>query len=143
MLEEGEIEEGEIDDCPHAPRDERAFGWNDSVLDPRDSAFKPSNAPVHVNAPVHGAFGGNYPRDLGYHVKMRDLHLARGGASGHYGGKSGGDEERGRKRDRNTDFQHGRHSDRDRDRDRGSGRDRQYTLHNFSNKGRPASRVKK
>jgi hypothetical protein len=34
---------------------------------------------------------------------MRDLHHARGSASGHYydrGGKSGGDEERGRERDR-------------------------------------------
>ncbi len=128
-MEERGIEEREIDD-------ERAFGWNDSVLGPRDSAFKPSHEPLH------GAFGRDYPRDLGYHVQMRDLHHARGGASGHYtdrGGKSGGDEERGRDRDRynerdrnnkNKDFQRSRDSDRDRDRDpdHDSDRDRQYTI---------------
>ena len=63
---------------------------------------------------------------------MRDLHHAGGSASGHYndrGGKSGGDEERGRERDRynETDrsrgLQCGADSARDRDRDRGSDRD--------------------
>ena len=66
-------------------------------MGPRDSSFKPSHEPLH------GAFGRDYPRDLGYHVQMRDLHHARGGASGHYadrGSKSGGDEERGRERER-------------------------------------------
>ena len=141
----------------HAPLDERAFGRNESVLGPRDSAFIPANAPYH------------YPRD----VQMQDLQHVRGGAREHYndrGGKCGGDEERvgerdrynerGRERDRynerdrnrgwqcdayrgrdsrdrndrnnerdgNKDFQRSRDSDRDRDRDRGSDRDRQYTI---------------
>jgi len=74
--------------------------------------------------------------DLGYHVQMRDLHHARGSASGHYndrGGKSGGDEERGRERDRynerdrNRGWQCDADSARDRDRDRGSDREREYT----------------
>ena len=76
----------------HAPRDERAFGWNESVLGPRDSAFIPANQPLH-GACLH------YPRD----VQMQDLQHVRGGARGHYndrGGKCGGDEERGRERDR-------------------------------------------
>ena len=69
----------------------------------------------------------------GYRVQMRDLYHARGSASGHYndcGGKSGGDEERGRERDRynegdrNTGWQSDAHSARDRDRDRGSDRER-------------------
>ena len=116
---------------PHAPRDERAFGRNDSVLGSRDGTFKPANA----GAPLNGAFGRDYPRDLGYHVQMRDLHHARGGASGHNdsGGKCFGDEERGRERDRYTDRDRNRNwrcdadSARDRDRDRVSDRDRQYT----------------
>jgi len=40
--------------------------------------------------------------DLGYHIQMRDLHHARGSASGHYndrGSRSGGGEERGGERD--------------------------------------------
>jgi hypothetical protein len=76
---------------PHSPRDKRAFGRNESVLGPRDDAFTPANEPLH------GAFVRNYPRN----VQMRDLHHAI--ASGHYndrGCKSGGDEERGRERDR-------------------------------------------
>ena len=67
---------------------------------------------------------------------MRDLHHARGSASGHYndrGGTSGGDEGRGRERDRynerdrNTGWQCDAHSARDRDRDRGTDRERVYT----------------
>jgi phosphatidate phosphatase PAH1 len=60
---------------------------------------------------------------------MRDLHHARGSASGHYndrGGKSGGDEERGRERDRYNERDRSRgwqcdtESARDRDWDRSS-----------------------
>ena len=63
---------GRMDDLRHFPystRDERAFCRNERL---------------------HGAFGRDYPRD----VQVRDLHDARGGASGHYndrGGKCGGD----------------------------------------------------
>jgi hypothetical protein len=138
---------------PYAPRDERAFGRNESVLGPRYSAVIPDNAPLH------GTFGRDYPRD----VQMKDLQHVRGGAREHYndrGGICGGDKERGRererynerdrnrgwqceayggrdsrdtnnennRRDRNKDFQRSRDRERDRDRDRGSARDRQYTL---------------
>ncbi len=60
-------------------------------MGPRDSALIP--------APLHGAFGRDYSRD----VQMQDLQHVRGGARGHYndrGGKCGEDEERGRERDR-------------------------------------------
>ena len=80
---------------PYAPGDKRAFGRNDSELGHRDAAFKPANKPVH------GAFGRDYHREV-YPVQMRDLHHARG-IRGHYNdhpGKSAGDEEMGRERDR-------------------------------------------
>ena len=107
-----------MDDLKHfayAPRDERAFGRNELVLGPRDSAF-----------------GRDYPRD----VQMQNPHHSRGCASGYYhdrGGKCGRDEERGREkdryteRDRNRNWQCDADSARDRDRDRDSDRDREYT----------------
>ena len=98
---------GRMDDSrhfPYAPRDERAFGRNESVLGPRCSAFIP------VNETLHDTFGRGYPRDLGSHDQIRDLHHTRNhtrdGASGLYndrGVKNGGDEGRGRERDRYTE----------------------------------------
>jgi hypothetical protein len=67
---------------------------------------------------------------------MREIHNARGSASGHYndrGGKSGGDEERGwerdryNERDRKLGWQSDAPSARDQDRERGSAREREYT----------------
>ena len=66
-------------------------------MGPCDGALNPANEPLHRT------LGRDYPRDIGYHVQMRDLHRARGGASGNYydrghyndrGGKFGGDEDR-------------------------------------------------
>jgi hypothetical protein len=120
---------GRMDDSrhfPYAPRDERAFSRNESVVGPLCSALIPANERLH------GSFGRDYPRD----VQVRDLHHARGGASGNYndrGGKCGGDEERGREKDRYTERDENRNwqcdadSARDRDTDRGSDRDREYT----------------
>ena len=91
---------------PYARRDERAFGRNESVLGPRYSAFIPDNAPLH------GAFGRDYPRD----VQMKDLQHVRGGAREHYndrGGICGGDKERGRERDRYNERDRNREAERD------------------------------
>ncbi len=81
--------------------------------------------------------------DLGCHIQMRDLHHERGSAVGQYndhGVKSGGDEERGRVRDRHNERERNRgwrcdsDNGRDRDRDRVNDRDRQYTLTQWSRK---------
>ena len=137
---------------------DRSRGWQcdaDSARDrDRDRAsdrereytqtWRPSKLFNHVNDLNKQILNKSDTRELFRGRDGPDRQNERGKYSGEDRGRDSRDSrDRNNERDRSKDFQRSTDRDRDRDRDRGSGRDRQYTLHNFRNKRRPAPRVKK